>query len=173
MRTSGDPLALAAPLRALLMKAEPGAVPTEVTTMASRLRESTSDQRHWATVIGGFALSALLLSAIGVFGVLAYYVARQKREIGIRLSLGADARSIVRMVLKRGVVLAGVGSLVGVGLSLLLTRSIESLLFEVERTDVATLAAATAVLLVIALAACWLPARRAARTSPVEALRYE
>lgn len=173
IRTEGDPLALAAPLRNTLLRLEPGAVPSEVTTMASRLRDSTSDARHWATVIAGFALAALLLAAVGVSGVLAYYVSRQRREIGIRLSLGADGRAIVAMVLKRGVVLAAIGSAVGVALSLMLTRSIESLLFEVSRTDVLTLACATALMLAIAFAACWLPARRAARTSPIEALRYE
>src|SRR5207253_9695529 len=126
VRTDGDPLTLAEPLRRTLMRLEPAAVPNEVTTMASRIRESLSDQRHWTAVIGGFALAALLLSAIGVFGVLAYYVSRQQREIGIRLSLGADSKRIVAMVLRRGVVLAAVGSLAGVGISLLLTRSIES-----------------------------------------------
>ncbi len=173
VRTDGDPLALAETLRKTLMKLEPAAVPSEVTTMESRLRESLADQRHWAAVIAGFALAALLLSAIGVFGVLAYYVSRQQREIGIRLSLGASAQRIVGMVLRRGVVLAALGSVVGIGLSLVLTRSIESLLFDVSRMDVLTLVGATGLMLAIAIAACWLPARRAARTSPVEALRYE
>jgi putative ABC transport system permease protein len=173
LRTNADPLAVVEPLRATLRRLEPALVPNDVTTMESRLTDSLSDQRHWAAVIAGFALSALALAAIGVFGVLAYYVSRQQREIGIRLSLGADARKIVAMVLKRGVVLATVGSLVGVGLSLLLTRSIESLLFDVSRTDLPTLLAATTAMLAIAFAACWLPARRAAKTSPVEALRYE
>lgn len=173
VRTDGDALALAETLRKTLMKLEPAAVPSEVTTMESRLQQSLSDQRHWATVIAGFALAALLLAAVGVFGVLAYYVSRQQREIGIRLSLGADTRAIVAMVLKRGVVLAAIGSAVGVALSLMLTRSIESLLFEVSRTDVLTMVGATALMLAIALAACWLPARKAAKTSPIEALRYE
>lgn len=173
LRGAVEPLALVEPLRRTLRRLDPALVPTEVTTMESRLRDSLADQRHWAAVIAAFALAAVLLASVGVFGVLAYYVSRQHHEIGVRLSLGADSRRIVRMVLGRGVSLATAGTVVGIALALVMTRSLESLLFEVERTNPLTLFGASALLLAVALTACWIPARRAARVDPMEALRYE
>lgn len=173
LRTGTEPLALVEPMRAVLQRLDPALVPTEVTTMDSRLHESLGDQRHWTAVIAAFALSAVLLSAVGVFGVLAYYVSRQHREIGIRLALGANTGRIALMVARRGFAYALAGTLAGIVFALFLTRSLDSLLFQVGRTDPLTLIGAWAVLLVIAFAACWLPARRAARVHPMEALRYE
>jgi putative ABC transport system permease protein len=167
------PLALIEPLRATLRRLDPALVPADVTTLESRLRDSLSDQRHWAAIITGFALSAVLLSAVGMFGVLAYYVSRQYKEIGIRLALGADARRILNMVIRRGFRSALVGILAGIVLALSLMRGLESLLFEVERIDPLILIAACTLLVGIALAACWLPARRAARVDVLIALRYE
>ncbi|MEX2124632.1 MAG: ABC transporter permease [Woeseia sp.] len=173
LRTGPEPLALVETLWTTLRRLDPLLVPADVTPLESRLRNSLSDQRHWAVVIAGFALSAVLLSAVGVFGVLAYYVSRQYREIGIRLALGADARRILGMVVRRGFGSALVGMLAGVVLAQFLTRSLESLLFEVERIDPLVVVAGSVLLAGIALAACWLPARRAARIDPMEALRYE
>jgi ABC-type antimicrobial peptide transport system permease subunit len=110
---------------------------------------------------------------VGVFGVLAYYVSRQYREIGIRLAMGADARRILAMVVRRGFGSAVVGMLAGVVLAQFLTRGIEALLFEAERIDPLILFGGSVLLAGIALAACWFPARRAARIDPIEALRYE
>ena len=173
LRSGADPLALAEPLRAALQRLDPALVPTEVTTMDSRLRDSIAGQRHWAIVIAGLALSALLLSAVGIFGVLSYYVSRHVHEIGIRLAIGADDRRIVSLVLRRGLtwVIAGVAA--GILLAMFLARTIESLLYGVEPTDPLTLAGVCALLLGIALAACWLPARRAARLDPLIALRTQ
>ena len=168
-----EPLALVEPLWATLRRLDAALVPADVTTLEGRLRDSLSDQRHWAVVIAGFALSAVLLSAVGIFGVLAYYVSRQYKEIGIRLALGADARRVLHMVIRRGFCSALIGILAGIVLALFLTRGLESLLFEVERVDPFTVIAACALLAGIALAACWLPARRAARVDPIVALRYE
>lgn len=173
LRTGPDPLALAEPLRSTLQRLDPALVPTEVATMQSLLRDSLSHQRHWAAVIAGFASSAMLLSAVGVFGVLAYYVSRQHREIGIRLALGADARHIVRMVIGRGVGAALAGTAAGVVLALFLTRGLESLLFQVAPLDPPSLVGASALLLATALVACWLPARHAAGVHPMVALRHE
>jgi putative ABC transport system permease protein len=141
--------------------------------LASRVRNSLSDQRHWAVVIAGFALSAVLLSAVGMFGVLAYYVSRQHKEIGIRLALGADAHRILRMVLRRGFGSALAGMLAGAVLAQVMMRGLESLLFDVERIDSLIVAGGAALLAGIALVACWLPARRAARVDAMEALRHE
>jgi predicted permease len=173
LRTAADPLALAEPLWATLRRLDPSLVPADVTPLASRVRNSLSDQRHWAVVIAGFALSAVLLSAVGMFGVLAYYVSRLHKEIGIRLALGADDHRILRMVLRRGVGSALTGMLVGAVLAQFMIRSLESLLFDVERIDSLVLVGGAAVLAGIAFAACWLPARSAARVDAMEALRYE
>jgi predicted permease len=173
LRTQLSPLALAEPLRQTLRRLDPDLVPTEVTTLSSLLEDSLGGQRQWAVVITGFALAAVLLAAVGVFSVLAAYVARQQREIGIRLALGADRRRVVRGVVGRGFAWALGGTAVGVVLALFLTRGLESLLFAVGRFDALNLLGATALLLAVAFAACWLPARRAAAVDPMVALRYE
>jgi predicted permease len=173
LRSGADPLALAEPLRATLRRLDPALVPTEVTAMDSRLRDSIAGQRHWAVVIAGLALSALLLSAVGIFGVLSYYVSRHVHEIGIRLAMGADDRGIVRLVLRRGFTWVAGGMVAGVLLAISLARTMESLLYGVEPTDPLTLAGVCALLLAIALAACWLPARRAAQLDPLSALRTQ
>jgi len=144
-----------------------------VTTLSSLLEDSLGGQRQWAVVITGFALAAVLLAAVGVFSVLAAYVARQQREIGIRLALGADRRRVVRGVIGRGFAWALGGTAVGVVLAFFLTRGLESLLFAVGRFDALNLIGAATLLLAVAFAACWLPARRAAAVDPMVALRYE
>ena len=173
LHTGPEALALVEPLRAALSRLDPSLVPADISTLQSRLRDSLGNERHWAAVIAGFAVSAVLLSAVGVFGVLAYYVSRQYREIGIRLALGADARRILAMVIGRGFGCALLGMLAGVVLALFLTQSLESLLFGVDEIDPLVLFGGSALLAGIALAACWLPARRAARIDPTVALRYE
>jgi predicted permease len=173
LRSGADPLALAEPLRATLQRLDPALVPKEVTTMDSRLRDSMAGQRHWAVVIAGLAFSALLLAAVGIFGVLSYYVSRHVHEIGIRLAMGADDGRIVRLVLRRGITWVIAGTVCGILLAVVLGRSVESMLYGVAPTDPVTLAGVCALLLGIALAACWLPARRAARLDPLSALRTE
>ena len=173
LRTDAAPMALAATLRTTLERLDPDLAPAELATMQELLGGSLQSERHWAAVITGFALAAVLLSALGVFGVLAWYVVRQYREIGIRRALGADGRSVVGFVLRRGFACAAAGTALGLVLALFLTRGLEALLFEVERLEVFNLLAASVVLLAIALAACWLPARRAARIDPAVTLRHE
>ena len=173
MRTATDPLSFAEPMRGALQRLDPTLVPTDVAPMATLLRDSLGGQRHWAAVIAGFALSAVLLSAVGVFGVLAYHVAHRQREIGIRQALGANARRIVGTVLRRGLGLALLGVGIGIVLTAFLTRSLDRLLFQVDRTDLSTWIGASALLLLVALVACWLPARRAAGVDPLLALRQE
>ena len=173
LRSRSDPLAQARPLQLALRRLEPSIVPADLATMETLLRDALGGQRHWAAVIAGFASSALVLAAVGVFGVLAYQVANRQREIGVRQALGADARSIVLLVLQRGLACAAVGVGLGGLLAAFVTRSLESLLFEVGRGDPGTWIAACFVLLLVATLACWLPAQRASRVDPVSALRHD
>lgn len=173
LRVRGDAKALVAPLGAALRRLDPALAPTEVATGAELLGDSLAPQRHWAAVLAGFALAAVLLAAVGAGGVLAYYVARQRRELGVRLALGAQPSTVARLVLGRGLGLAAAGCAVGLLLAFALTRGIESVLFGVSRLDPAVFAAMTALLLVIAALACALPARRAASIEPTQALREE
>jgi putative ABC transport system permease protein len=173
VRTPTDPLALARPMQPVLQEIDPTLLLTEVATMQSLLADSLGGERHWASVIAGFALAAVLLAALGVFGVLAYHVANRTREIGIRQALGADDRRIVRMVLQRGLTCAAGDRRGQRARRVFATRGLDALLFEVDRTDPATWLSACAVLLLVGLAACWLPARRAAKIDPLLALRQQ
>ena len=173
LRTDPEPLAVVETLSATLRHLDAALVPADVSTLERRLRDSLGDQRHQVVVIGGFALAAVLLSAVGIFAVLAYYVSRQYREIGIRLALGGDARQIFRMVIRRGLRSALAGMMVGTVLTVFMTRGLSSRLFEVQRVDPLTAIMACMLLAAIALAACWWPARRAARIDPTTALRYQ
>ena len=116
---------------------------------------------------------ALLLGAVGIYGVIAYVVAQRTREIGIRIALGAQAADVRRMVLSQGMMLAGVGVAVGLVGALGVTRVVRALLYETSPTDPLTFAGAVPLLVAAALLACWLPTRRATRADPIVALRYE
>ena len=125
------------------------------------------------SLLGGFAALALALAAVGLYGVLAYSVSRRTREIGIRMALGANAGDVLKLVVGEGLVLASIGILAGIACALALTRLLEGLIFGVKATDPWTLAIGVAVLLGAAVAASAIPARRAAKVDPLEALRIE
>jgi ABC-type antimicrobial peptide transport system permease subunit len=125
------------------------------------------------TLIASFATMALFLSCIGVYGVIAFGVTQQRREFGIRVALGASRATISRLVLGRGLVIAGGGAAIGLVLAAILARTMQALLFGVAVSDVASFAAATAVLVSVALVASYLPARRAAAVDPVSTLRSD
>ena len=142
-------------------------------TFSQVFSESLSNRRFNLLLVGVFALAALLLAMVGVFGVLAYSVAQRTREIGVRVALGATRGTILKMVLGQGLITVAIGLAIGLAGSLLLTRTMRSMLFEVSPNDPLTIAGITLLLLLIAMLASYIPARRATRVDPMIALRYE
>src|SRR5262249_31575294 len=134
---------------------------------------SVAQRKLSVRLLTGFAGVALLLAAIGLYGVLAYIVTQRTREIGIRSALGAQRADVIGLVLRQGMTLAGVGLLLGLVVAFALTRLIRALLFDVTPTDPLTFVVIPLLLAAVALLACWLPARRAGKVDPIEALRYE
>ncbi|MGE3190427.1 MAG: ABC transporter permease, partial [Vicinamibacterales bacterium] len=173
IRTSGEPLAVVPALRAALARIDPAGALDEVATLASQKSAAIGQPRFAATLLAAFAAVALLLAAVGLYGVLSYNVARRQREIGIRSALGATRAQLVGMVVRQGMAVTLAGLLIGVGAAAGLTQLMGSLLFGIEPLDLPSFLAAPAVLAVVALAACLVPARRAALTDPADALRCE
>jgi putative ABC transport system permease protein len=173
IRVAGDPLSLAAAVRKEVQAIDPNQPIAAVRTMEQVVAESVGAPRYRTLLLGLFAFVALLLAAIGIYGVISYAVAQRTHEIGIRMALGAQPRAVHRLVIGQGIRLALVG--VGAGLigAVALTRLLAGLLFGVTATDPLTFAGVAVILTVIALLACWIPARRAARVDPMIALRHE
>jgi len=146
---------------------------SDVKTMDEYVSASVAAPRFNTILLGGFAGLALALAAVGIFGVISYSVAQRTQEIGIRRALGADGRNVMRLVLGQGLRLAGLGIVVGTAGALAVTRLLATLLYEVAPTDAATFAGVAVVLAVVACAASYLPARRAAEVDPMVALKYE
>jgi putative ABC transport system permease protein len=146
---------------------------TRVETLEARVRNATSRSRFTGVLLAIFAGLALVLAAIGVYGVIAYAVTERTREIGIRMAIGAQGRDVLRLMMKSGVsaVTAGVG--LGLAGSFALTRVMSSLLYGVSATDPVTFATITGLVTAVALTACFIPARQATRVDPIAALRYE
>jgi ABC-type antimicrobial peptide transport system permease subunit len=150
------------------------AVPApDVRLLADRLGESAARPRFQMQLLSLFGLLALILAAGGIYGLLAYAVTRRQREIGIRMALGAGRRNVLGLVISQGMRLVGTGIVLGIVAALALARLLRGLLFEVKPTDPLTLLTVILVLAVVALLACWLPARRASRVDPIIALRTE
>jgi putative ABC transport system permease protein len=143
------------------------------TTMAQVAAESVSRRRFAMQVVGLFGILALLLAAVGIYGVIAYSVTQRTREIGIRVALGASKSAILRWVLKQGMMLTIAGVVIGLVGAYVLTRLLRSLLFGVGPTDIVTYGVLAALLTLVALIACYVPARRATKVDPLVALRYE
>jgi putative ABC transport system permease protein len=140
------------------------------TTLREQVDQSLSDPKRWASILGGFALATVVLASVGIFGLMAYTVRMRRREIGVRMALGARPQAVVRMIVARGMRYAVAGSVAGVALALAGGRWLRAFLFDVGATDPVTLLAVTATLLAFAALACWFAARRAARIHPVEAI---
>ena len=173
IRTSGDPIAVLPAVRAAVRRLEPHAVLYETRTLSHIAEESAAVTRLATRLLAGFAAIALLLAAIGVYGVMSYRVRRRTRELGTRLALGASPRDITRLVLLQGAALASVGVVLGTAGAVAFARTLSALLFDVPPWDPVTLAAAAALLAAATLAASYLPARHAARVDPVSILAAE
>ena len=173
VRSGGDPLALAEPIKAAVFAADPVQPITEIATMDDLLHRSVAEPRFNTLLLGGFAALALVLAAIGIYGVVSYTVSRRTHEIGIRMALGARTVDVFRSVVGDGVRLAAIGTALGVLVALALGRALSSLLFQVSPHDPAVLALVALLLIGLAALACTVPARRATRVDPIVALRTE
>jgi putative ABC transport system permease protein len=158
-------------LRRELKAVEPVAALSDERLLTDVVAESLAQRRFAMVVVGFFAASALVLAAVGLYGVVAYTVGQRAHEIGIRMALGAQRRDVLVMVLRQGLILAVIGLAVGTGIAAMLSRVLQQQLFEVRAADPATFMAIAAVLLATAVTASWIPARRATRVDPVVALR--
>ena len=171
LHTDGDPERLIGPLRAALRELDPEVALFDVATMDRTLLDSLARERFTTLVLVLFAGAAALLAGLGVHGVLSYLVASRRREVGLRRALGASRSDVLRQMIGEGARLAAVGTVLGVALSIAMSRLLRSLLFATSATDVTTHATMAAVLLGLGMLACWLPARRAAGTPPSDILR--
>ncbi|HEX8748287.1 MAG TPA: FtsX-like permease family protein, partial [Pyrinomonadaceae bacterium] len=173
VRTASAPESMAASLRKQVYALDPDQPVSDVMTMEERLNQSLSQPRFSAVLLGLFALVALVLAAVGIYGVISYTVTQRTHEIGIRMALGASAQDILKMVVGQGMMLTLIGVGIGLVAAFLLTRAMSSLLFEVSSFDPLTYAGVSLLLVIIAFIACYIPARRATRVDPMIALRYE
>jgi predicted permease len=172
MRTGASPASVLPAVRQILRGVAPDTVP-RLRTFEQVFSASLETRRFNLMLIGVFAGSALLLAAVGIYGVMAYWVARRRREIGVRIALGAVPVDVLRLVLSHGSWTIAAGLVIGLAGSLALTRTMESLLFGVSAADPVTFAGVALLLAAIGLLACYIPARRAMKVDPLVALRYE
>jgi predicted permease len=173
VRTTGDPLAVVAAVRREVQSLEPNLPVFRVKTLEEQVDETLGQERLVATLASLFGVLALLLACAGLYGVFSYSVSRRTRELGVRIALGAKRSDVLSLVLRQGMTLALVGIALGVSGAFVVTRYLESLLFGVRATDPLTFAVTSIVLAIVALAACYIPARRATKVDPVIALRSE
>ncbi len=173
VRTTGDPLAVVPFLREAVAESSPGAAIGDVMTMDARLSAAVAQPRFYAVVVGFFAALALFLAAFGIYALLSYTVSQRRREIGVRMALGAGRGDVLALVVRQGGGLVAAGIVLGLLGSAASVRLLDSFLFGVAIDDRLTFAAAPVVLAAVALAACWLPGRRASSLDPMDALRVE
>lgn len=173
VRSAGEPSALTAPLRSVVRELDPGLAVFGVESLERTLGRSVSQERFTTLLLGAFAALALLLGAVGIYGVIAYAVSRRRSEIGVRMAMGARARDVVGLFVRDGAAMAGLGIGIGLLAALGATRLLSSLLYGVSPTDPLTFVVVPATLALVALAATWIPARRAAAVEPMTTLRAE
>jgi predicted permease len=173
VRTTADPLGLAAAVTREARALDPNLPLYDVKTMEQQLSESLARRRFAMLMLGLFAVIALLLASVGIYGVISYTVAQRTREIGIRVALGAQTRDVLHLIVRHGMSLTGIGVALGLVAAIAATRLMVSLLFGVSATDPLTYVVIASLLALVAFAACWIPARRATKVDPMIALRCE
>jgi putative ABC transport system permease protein len=173
VRTDLEPLSLAAPVRSQISALDKDQAVFNVRTMEQMLSQSVAARRFSMILLAVFGALALILAAVGIYGVISYSVAQRTREVGIRMALGAQTLDVLKLVVRDGLRLVLIGVVVGMGGALMLTRLMTTLLFGVTPTDLFTYATVALVLFGVALLACYIPARRATKVDPLVALRYE
>jgi putative ABC transport system permease protein len=173
VRTAGDPLAFAPVLRQTAAEIDRGAIVYNIATAQELVDRSLLRERLVASISALFGALAVLLAAVGLYGVLSYGIARRTRELGIRIAIGAEARSILAMVLREAGSMLALGVVVGLAAAWWLGRIVSRLLYGVQPDDLASIGIAVGVLMAAGTLAAWIPARRAARIDPIQALRYE
>jgi putative ABC transport system permease protein len=172
-RTQGNAESLQESIRSAVQSVDPNLPVFDVHTMNNIVSESLASRRFALQLMSLFAATALVLAALGIYGVMAYFVSQRVREIGIRMAVGAGRVDVLRMVVSRGMALAAIGAGIGIAASLLAARLISGMLFGVSAYDPLTIVAFAAILTGAALAANYFPARRAAKVDPMVALRYD
>ena len=173
LRVAGDPKAFVPVVKKTVAEIDPDLPLFNVMTLKSSMQFGSIFERLAATLAGSFGLLALVLAAVGIYGVVAFATRQRTHEIGIRMALGAERRDVLRLVVGQGLKLALVGVIIGVAGALALTRLLASQLYGVKPADPLTFIAVSLILIAVALAACYIPARRAAKVDPMVALRYE
>jgi putative ABC transport system permease protein len=173
VRTSGDPLTVASALRRAISRLDSQLAIGSMVTLADRVSDVTAPRRFSALTLGAFAGGSLLLAATGLYGLLAFMVRERRRELAVRLALGAEPRRILRMVVGRGLTLVSIGLLAGAVAAYVMARAVQSLLFQTASDDPVTFATVPLILAVVAIIACALPAYRASRVDPLAALRAD
>ena len=173
VRTRMNPTAVAASIRSVVSQMDSNLPVFDVHTQAELIDQLLFQERMIAKLSGFFGILALVLACIGLYGLLSYEVSRRTREIGIRMALGAQRRGVLRLVVGQGIVLAITGAIVGIGVTLGVTRYLNSMLYDIHANDPATIAGVAILLTLVAVVACYIPARRAMRVDPMVALRYE
>jgi len=173
VRTNGDVAAATRSVQLLIRELDPTLPSFGVRSLRAAVSASIARLSFTMVVMGVAAAVTLILGVIGLYGVIAYVVTLRTRELGVRLALGAQPRAVAMMVTRQGLMLSGAGIVVGLGLVVVVARFLRSFLFEIAPTDPVTLGGATAILVAFALLASWIPARRAARVNPIDALRSD
>jgi putative ABC transport system permease protein len=173
LRAKDSPLQLAGALRDAVRQIDPQQPIGEIASLDQMVSRSTAARRFNLTLLTAFAVLALMLALVGIYGVTAYAVTQRTREMGLRMAIGAVPADLVRMLLRENLVLVVVGVVVGLAGAFAATRVLRSMLFEVSTTDIASFVGAAVLLALVAIGATYLPARRTARVAPMESLRYE
>ena len=170
---SGNPSGLAGAVREQLNELDASLPLADVRLMDDVLERAQSRPRFLTLLLTLFSVTALAIATVGIYGVVSYSVARRTKEFGLRMVLGAQTGDVLGLVMKQGAAMVGIGLVAGLVFAFLLTRLMASLLFAIAPTDALTFASVTAVLAVVALLACYIPARRATEVDPMQTLRYE